>query len=118
MLNKNNQYQLKGRIWIEIGNKPFLGEGKANLLKKTAELGSLRKASVELEMSYRQAWYMLNRMNKAIEKPVILLQRGGKQGGIAHITEFGKEVLNIFEKSQHEFEEFLKNQTIVLSTQI
>jgi len=116
MLNKNNQYKLKGRIWIEIGNKTFIGEGKAHLLKKTAELGSLRKASGELKMSYRQAWYSLDQMNKAVETPVILLQRGGKNGGIAQITEFGEEILNIFKKSQHEFEKFLKNQTIILNT--
>lgn len=116
MLYKNNRYQIKGRIWIEIGNKTFIGEGKAHLLKKTAELGSLRKASAEMEMSYRQAWYSLNQMNKATERPVILLRRGGKNGGIAHITEFGKEILNIFEKSQHEFVKFLQNQTANLTT--
>lgn len=116
MLNKNNQYQLKGRVWIEIDNKTFIGEGKAALLRKTAELGSLRKASGALEMSYRQAWYSINQMNKSAGKPVILLHRGGKNGGIAQITEFGKEILSIFEKSQHEFGNFLKNQTIILNT--
>ena len=112
----NTQYYLKGRIWIDIGNKTFIGEGKAHLLKKTAELGSLRKASVDMEMSYRQAWYSLNQMNKATDKPVILLHHGGKNGGIARITEFGKEILTIFEKSQLEFEKFLQNQTAILNT--
>jgi molybdate transport system regulatory protein len=110
------QYQLKGRIWIEIDNKTFIGEGKANLLRKTAQLGSLRKASYAVKMSYRQAWYSLNQMNKSFGKPVILLHRGGKNGGIAQITEFGKEVLNVFEKSQYKFDGFLKKQTIVLNS--
>ena len=114
MSGKNNKYQLRGRFWIIIGHKTIIGEGRANLLKKTAELGSLRKASLELGMSYRQAWYSLNQMNKASEKPVITLHRGGKNGGIALITEFGIEILNIFEKSQHEFEKFLENQTAML----
>lgn len=112
----NYMYQLKGRLWIEVGNKIFIGEGKARLLKKTAELGSLRKASVEIGMSYRQAWYSLNQMNKATEKPLISLKRGGKNGGIARITEFGEEILNIFEKSQYEFVRFLQNQTDSLNT--
>jgi hypothetical protein len=34
MLNITNKYQLKGRLWIEIGNKAFIGKGKARLLKK------------------------------------------------------------------------------------
>ena len=116
MPSKNNKYQLKGRIWIEIGNKTFMGEGKALLLKKTAELGSLHKASIDMGLSYRQAWYSLNHMNKAAKEPVISLQRGGKNGGIAHITEFGKEILLVFEKLQYEFEKFLQNQTAILNT--
>jgi molybdate transport system regulatory protein len=116
MSSKNNQYKLRGRIWIDVGNKTFIGEGRANLLKKTAELGSLRKASTELGLSYRQAWYSLNQMNKATEIPVISLQRGGKNGGIARITEFGKEILSVFEKSRHEFEKFLQNQSTILKT--
>ena len=118
MLNNDNNYQLKGRIWIEIGNRTFIGEGKACLLRKSAELGSLRKASGELKISYRQAWYRLNQMNKATGRPVIILHRGGKNGGMAQITEFGKEILNIFEKSINEFDEFLKKQTVVLNTYI
>lgn len=110
------KYQLKGRLWIEVGNKKFIGEGRANLLKKTVELGSLRKASAAMGISYRQAWYSLNQMNKATEKPLIFLHRGGKNGGIAHITEFGEEILNIFEKSQLEFLKFLKKQTASLNT--
>lgn len=110
-----HQYHLKGRIWIEIDDKTFIGEGKAYLLKKAAELGSLRKASAELDISYRQAWNRINQMNKASDKPVIILQRGGKNGGVAQITEFGKEILNIFEKSQNEFRNFLNNQSFTLN---
>jgi molybdate transport system regulatory protein len=117
MSGKNDQYRLRGRIWIVIGDRTIIGEGRAKLLEKTAELGSLHKASAELGISYRQAWYSLNRMNKATELPVISLQRGGKNGGIAHITDFGREILNIFEKSQNEFGKFLQNQTEILKAQ-
>jgi len=113
---KKYRYQLKGRIWIEICDKTFIGEGKASLLKKTAELGSLRKASAELDISYRQAWYSLNQMNRSVEKPLILLHRGGKNGGKAQITEFGREILDRFEQMQSDFKEFLKNQTINLNS--
>jgi molybdate transport system regulatory protein len=115
MSNRNNKYQLKGRIWIEIGGQTFIGEGKALLLKKTTELGSLLRASAELKMSYRQAWYRMNRMNRATKNPVMILHRGGKHGGIAQITEFGEVILNMFERSQHEFERFLKKQTLILN---
>ncbi len=114
----NNQYKLNGRIWIEIGNKTFIGEGKAQLLKKTAELGSLRKASIELGMSYRKAWYNLNKLNMSTGKPLIKLKRGGKDGGIALITEYGEKILDLFEKTQNEFETFLTNQAIIINAHL
>ncbi len=113
---KIKDIRLEGRIWIEIDNKTFIGVGKATLLRKTAELGSLRKASLKMKISYRQAWYSINQMNKSAGGPLILLQCGGKNGGIAQITEVGKEILNIFEKSNYEFGNFLKNQSIILNT--
>ncbi len=112
----NKKYKAKGRIWIEINDNTFIGEGKALLLKKTAELGSLRKAANELNMSYRKAWYSLNQMNKTADTPLITLKHGGKQGGIAEISKFGKEVLEKFKKIEKEFCGFLDEQTKSLNT--
>jgi molybdate transport system regulatory protein len=105
-----NQYKLRGRIWIEIGEKAFLGTGKAELLRRTASLGSLRQAALELGISYRQAWYALDKLNKQAGNPVIIFQRGGKKGGSAIITDFGKSILNHFDRSQEEFDSFLNRQ--------
>ncbi|MEN8125799.1 MAG: LysR family transcriptional regulator [Bacteroidota bacterium] len=106
MINKNT-YKIKGRIWIEINNETFIGGGKARLLRKIAELGSLRKAAAEMNLSYRQAWYSLNQMNKAGKEPLIILKRGGKHGGIAQITTFGKLILTQFKKIENDFDKFL-----------
>jgi molybdate transport system regulatory protein len=107
----NKSYKVKGRIWIEINDEAFIGEGKAVLLKKTAELGSLRKAAAELNISYRKAWYGINKMSKAAESPVIILKHGGHRGGIAEITPFGEEVLKKFEIIEKEFHAFLNDKT-------
>ncbi len=110
-ISTNEKYKVKGRIWIEIDDKTFIGEGKAMLLEKTAELGSLRKAASDLNISYRKAWYSLNQMNKTAESPLITLKHGGKQGGIAEISAFGKEVLKKFKRLKMEFSAFLEEQT-------
>ncbi len=110
-ISGNETYNAKGRIWIEINNKTFIGEGKALLLEKTAELGSLRKAAADLNISYRKAWYSLNQMNKTAETPLITLKHGGKQGGIAEISEFGEKVLKKFKRLKMEFSAFLDEQT-------
>ncbi len=114
MLDKNSVYQLKGRIWIEINDQTFIGEGKARLLKTTASLGSLRKAAAELNISYRKAWYSLNQMNKASHIPLIILNRGGIHGGIAEITDFGKQVVAVFDRIEQDFNLFLFQQSSML----
>jgi len=110
-MSSQEGYKIKGRIWIEINDETFIGEGKARLLKKTAELGSLRKAAAEMNMSYRKAWYSINHMNKAAGKPVIILKHGGKQGGIAQITPFGEKVLAEFDRLNQYFHDFLDRRT-------
>lgn len=106
---------LRGRIWIEVQNKTLLGEGKIRLLKKTAEHGSLRKAAKEMDLSYRKAWYSLNQMNNAAGTPLIVLKRGGRQGGIAQITPYGREIIEKFEIAEEEFIAFLDAQTRCLN---
>jgi molybdate transport system regulatory protein len=111
VVSKSKEYNVKGRIWIEIHKEMLMGEGKVNLLKKTAELGSLRKAADEMKMSYRKAWYSINQMNHASDEPLILLKHGGKHGGIAQITEFGEKIIEKFKSVEKEFAGFLELQT-------
>ena len=106
-----NNYRLRGRIWLEAGDSAVLGAGKAELLRRTAGYGSLRKAALSLGISYRQAWYSINKLNNVTDRPLIVLQHGGKNGGVARLTEFGSQVIEMFEKSQREFETFLDEQT-------
>jgi molybdate transport system regulatory protein len=108
---EKKQYKVNGRIWIDCEESSFIGHGRIELLKKTKELGSLRKAAMELNMSYAQAWYNMDKMNKSAPTPLIILHRGGKEGGIAQITEMGEEVLHRYKKLQKKFDIFLKKQT-------
>ena len=115
-LDEKNTYEVKGRIWIEFQNRTFIGKGKARLLKKTTELGSLRKAAIEMNISYRKAWYHLNQMNTATDTPLIILKRGGKQGGVAQITEFGKKMLEDFKNLEKEFADFCATKTSIFNS--
>ena len=116
-MKKEKQYHVNGRIWIDYGDSSFVGQGKIELLKKIKELGSLRKAATELKMSYTQAWYTIDNMNKSAPGPLVILNRGGKEGGVAQITEMGEKVLLVYEKLQKEFDIFLEIQTSVVSNQ-
>jgi molybdate transport system regulatory protein len=103
-------YQLTGRIWLTLNDETVLGEGKICLLENIEKFGSLTKAAETMQMSYRKAWFSVNQINKTAKEPVVTLTRGGKDGGKAELTEYGKTLLSDFKKQKTAFEEFLKNQ--------
>lgn len=107
MKHKNN-FTVEGRVWINSGTCSFAGKGKIELIEKIQELGSLRKAAADMKMSYRQAWYHLDKINKLSPKPLVILQRGGKHGGKAEVTDYAGKVINTYKQVQTEFDVFLK----------
>lgn len=90
------KYKIKSRIWIEADNNILLGEGRVALLEAIDETGSLSKAAKSLKMSYKKAWSLIDALNNRAEKPVITTSIGGKDGGGAKLTPYGKALVNAF----------------------
>ena len=103
----NAEYNLNGRIWIEVGGVKVLGHGRVELLERINESGSIRQAALQMEMSYRQAWELIKQMNTLFGQPVLITHRGGKGGSNATVTEFGITIINEFKKLQEKFNSFL-----------
>ena len=79
------------RICLEPGGK--IGPGKIALLEKIAETGSISGAGRKMAMSYRRAWELVEAMNAAFESPVVERQVGGRNGGGATLTAFGRSLV-------------------------
>ncbi|GAA4272890.1 LysR family transcriptional regulator [Aquimarina gracilis] len=103
-------YKIKSRIWIESEHGVFLGEGRVRLLKAISKTGSLRKAAVTLDMSYKKAWNLMDSMNKTAQKPLVITTTGGKGGGGARLTDYGEDVINTFDHINQKCWEFLDNE--------
>ena len=103
-------YKIKSRIWIETNNNVLLGEGRISLLKAIEETGSLSKAAKILKMSYKKAWHLIDSINKAAKKPVTIASIGGKGGGGAQLTAYGKSLVDAFETINKNCWEFLDEQ--------
>lgn len=104
------EYKIKSRIWIETKGNVLMGEGRISLLKAIEETGSLSKAAKSLKMSYKKAWHLIDTVNKAAKKPVIVLSVGGKGGGGAQLTSYGKSLVVAFEEINKNCWEFLDIQ--------
>lgn len=107
----NTKFTVDGRIWINFDEYAFSGQGKIEIIENIKKLGSLRKAALEMKMSYSQAWHSINKMNKLSDKPLVILKRGGKDGGTAVVTEFAENAIVAYKNLQIEFEKFLTEQT-------
>jgi molybdate transport system regulatory protein len=84
-------------IRILFGSPLAMGPGKARLLELIDELGSISAAARMMRMSYRRAWLMSDAMNRGFREPVIETAAGGRRGGGAALTAFGKEILRRYQ---------------------
>jgi molybdate transport system regulatory protein len=108
---KETTFKLNGRMWLEIDDEKVLGPGRVELLERIQASGSLRQAAIQMKMSYKQAWDMINHLNSHFDSPVVISQRGGKGGGSAAITEQGIQLIQEFHHLQQKFREFLKENS-------
>jgi len=108
--NEQMKYKIKSRIWIEADDNILLGEGRVALLKAIEETGSLSKAAKSLDMSYKKAWSLIDAVNKRAEKPLITTSIGGKGGGGATLTPYGKSLVIAFETINENCWKFLDEQ--------
>jgi molybdate transport system regulatory protein len=111
----------KLRIRILFGSAFAIGPGKADLLQAIEHTGSISAAARSMSMSYRRAWLLVDTMNQCFREPVVDTATGGKGGGGAQITVFGKQVLRSYRtmergaaasiaKTMPDFSRFLRNK--------
>jgi molybdate transport system regulatory protein len=104
-------FKLNGRVWIETGNEKVLGHGRVELLERIQASGSIRQAALQMKMSYKQAWDLVNHMNDHFSSPLVISHRGGKGGGNAVVTAHGLSVIREFHSLHQKLQEFLKDNT-------
>ena len=83
------------RLYLSDGeSEGMFGDGKWRLLKSIEEEGSIRKAAKKLGRGYRKAWGDIKRTEQAIGRRLVRKTRGGPAGGTTELTEFGRELLD------------------------
>jgi molybdate transport system regulatory protein len=91
---------LRPQIRIMFRKAIAMGPGKADLLQAIGETGSISGAARRMKMSYRRAWLLVDTMNQCFNSPVVETLTGGKAGGGAAVTDFGREVLQRYREME------------------
>lgn len=86
------------RVWLESGDQPVFGDGRARLLRAVRDSGSISAAARSVGMSYRHAWRHLHNMEQRLGVPLLERRRGGARGGGCRLTPDGRRLLAAFER--------------------
>lgn len=73
-----------------------MGPGKAELIERIGQTGSISAAAREMGMSYRRAWQLVESLNATFREPVITTAIGGSRGGGARVTPMGERLVALF----------------------
>jgi molybdate transport system regulatory protein len=84
------------RFRVDLGRNAAIGPGKIALLEQIGRGGSLSQAARELGMSYRRAWQLLDSLNHCFRERVAVTARGGRRGGGATLTAFGRQLIRTY----------------------
>jgi molybdate transport system regulatory protein len=79
---------------------PAMGPGKARLISLIEATGSISGAAREMGMSYRRAWQLVEAVNASFMKPVVITAVGGKRGGGASVTPYGRELVALYRRME------------------
>ena len=89
----SSKVSIKVRLRVTRGDDDAFGPGKAQLIESLLETGSLNRTASTMKMSYVKALSLVRAMNTHFRKPLVVLSRGGKQGGGTQVTDTGRKVL-------------------------
>lgn len=106
--------KIRFKCWVEADGEKLYGPGPNELIKQIQQEGSLSKAAGNMNMSYKKAWDMVQRLNKHCAQPLILLKKGGQHGGGAEVTHHALKIIEEFEKFQQQLEALSKKERELL----
>ena len=95
-----------------------MGPGKADLLEKIHQTGSISASARLMGMSYRRAWELVDVMNRCFDQPVVKTSPGGMHGGGAQVTEFGLQVLGSYRQFVARVEELAEQELVEVSSHL
>ncbi len=90
---------MKLHVKIALANdadEEFMGPGVCQLLAGIARTGSMRQAARDMDLSYVKALRILNRMERELNRPLLVRSKGGATRGSTELTPDARRLLRSF----------------------
>jgi molybdate transport system regulatory protein len=85
---------------ITLSETAYIGPGRADLLERIDQTGSIAGAGKAMGMSYKRAWGLVQALNEGFGVALVESSRGGASQGGAQLTEAGRFVLASYRSMQ------------------
>ena len=102
------------RIRVNLGIAAF-GPGKADLLERIGEAGSISAAARQMRMSYKRAWQLVDEMNRMFVQPLVEAAPGGAHGGGARLTALGARLVAAYRSIQKKVPVAVRRELAILA---
>ena len=89
-------------VRIDLDTEGRIGPGKIQLLENIHACGSISAAGRAMDMSYKRAWDLVDEINRICRQAAVERQTGGKNGGGANLTPFGKSLVARYRKIERD----------------
>jgi molybdate transport system regulatory protein len=101
---------VKSKVWLEKDGKLFMGWGRATLLERIDQLGSISAAARSMKLAYRNAWLWVEAMNRLAPEPLVEKSTGGARGGYARLTEAGRRIIREYKEKRASVRELINKR--------
>tara|TARA_Y100000031_G_scaffold154205_1_gene201205 strand:+ start:2981 stop:3277 length:297 start_codon:yes stop_codon:yes gene_type:complete len=92
---------------VDKDGELYIGGGRARLLERIDEFGSIAAAARSMGLGYRNAWLWVETANRLAATPLVEKNAGGVGGGCARLTNEGRRVIIQYRELRAKFEDFL-----------
>jgi molybdate transport system regulatory protein len=105
-------------VRIDLDPEGRIGPGKIQLLENIEACGSISAAGRAMDMSYKRAWDLVDEINRICRHAAVARQAGGKNGGGAALTPFGKSLIARYRKIERDAASAARKELQALRTDI
>ena len=91
---------IRSKVWLEKDGKLLMGFGRATLLERIDQLGSISAAAKSMNLAYRNAWLWVEAMNSLAPTTLVEKSTGGARGGYARLTDDGRRIVKEYQEKR------------------
>jgi molybdate transport system regulatory protein len=84
------------KVWLELDGRYAFGLGLSAILQAVDRAGSIKHAAADLGKSYRHVWGRLKEAERALGRPLVEAQVGGRSSRRSALTAEGRQLVAAF----------------------